>query len=101
MAKLCKPLQEMCSLRKKGKELMSIFHANLFFKCHLKKMTAGHFQQLQQAFSKLFYIKGQQHKRAENFLIATLTDGDTLCSGLILEKSLSPNQAFKSYHDPS
>lgn len=47
------------------------------------------------------YIKGQQHKRGENFLIATLTDRGTLCSGLILEKSLSPDQSFKSYHDPS
>lgn len=45
------------------------------------------------------YVKGQQHKKAENFLIATLTDRGALCSGLILEKSPSPNQSCSEMQD--
>lgn len=64
-------------------------------------MTAGYFQHFQQqAFSKLFYIKGQQHRSVENFLITTLSDRGTLCSVPILEKLLSPDRLFKSYCDP-
>lgn len=56
-----------------------------------KKKAADDFQQLQQAFPKVFCIKGQQHKRVENSSMITLTDRGTLYSVVILEKSLSPD----------